>query len=342
MKERARTADVTIPTTMRAAYQSGYGRQPHEVVSIEEMPVPTPGDGQVLIEVSASSTNALDWHFMTGLPYFIRLQAGMSTPKKRPVPGADASGRVVALGSGVSDFAIGDEVFGDIGGGGFAEYAVAPARVLAKRPANLGIEESATLGVAALTALQGLRDWAGLEPGDRVLVNGGSGGVGSFAIQIAKALGADHVTAVCSTANVAAAAELGADRVVDYKKDDFTLIDEKFDVFFDNAGSTSLGSGRRMLTENGVFVMVTGKKGKWFRPADRMLAGATRSKFWSQRFVSRTAEPSGDDERVLAGMVEAGLVTPLIDRRFDLDQIVEALAHQSTGHARGKTIVTVS
>lgn len=342
MESSTKAGTETLLQTMRAAQQTGYGMDAHDVIEMRDTPVPEPEPDQVLIAIAAASTNALDWHYMTGIPYFIRFQAGLSSPKKRPVPGADVAGTVVAVGAEVDDFKIGDEVFGDIGRGGFAQYAVARARFLAHRPKSRPLAESATLGVAALTALQGLRDWAEMKPGDRVLINGASGGVGSFAIQIAKALGASHVTAVCSTANVEAAKSLGADRVIDYTKEDFTKIEEKFDVFFDNAGSKSLSQSRRMITDVGVFVMVTGKKGRWFRPADRMVAGIIRSKFWSQRFISRTAVASGEDGAALARMVDEGLITPVIDRRFDLEEAVEALAYQAVGHARGKSIVMVS
>lgn len=341
MEENMSAPTKATPKVMRAVYQTAYGLDPTKVFELRDVPVPKPAEGQVLIEVAASSTNALDWHFMSGLPYFVRFQVGLTAPAKRPVPGADVSGTVVGLGAGVDGFDIGDEVFGEIGAGGFAQFAVAKASSLSRRPSNLSLEESATLGVAALTALQGLRDWAEMKAGDRVLINGGSGGVGSFAIQIAKALGASHVTAVCSTANVESAAALGADRVIDYTREDFTKLDETFDVFFDNAGSKSLTASRRMISDDGILVMVTGRKGKWFRPADRMIAGAIRSKFWPQRFVSRTAAASGDDGRILAGMVESGQLTPHIDRRFSLDDAVEALTYQSAGHARGKTIVEV-
>jgi NADPH:quinone reductase-like Zn-dependent oxidoreductase len=189
--------------------------------------------------------------------------------------------------------------------------------------------------------MQGLRDWAGMKPGDRILINGASGGVGTFAVQIARALGASHVTAVCSSANVETARSLGADEVIDYTVEDFTEIDDKFDVFLDNAGSKSLGASRNMLTDQGILVMVTGKKGKWFRPIDRLLAGVIRSKFWPQRFINGTASASGEDGRILARLVDDGQLRPVIDRRFTLDEAIDALAYQAAGHARGKSIVEV-
>lgn len=335
----------TIPSpvkveTMKAALQTGYGPDAREVIRVGHTDVPTYESDQVLIEVAASSTNALDWHYMTGLPYFIRLQSGLRSPK-RQIPGADFAGVIVGVGDDVTDFAIGDRVFGDVSQGAFAEYLVAHPRLLSLAPQSIPLEESATLGVAALTALQGLRDWAAMKPGDRILINGASGGVGTFAIQVARALGAAHITAVCSTNNVDTAFALGAHRVVDYKKEDFTGIEDKFDVFFDNAGSKSLRASQRMLTENGVFVMITGRKGKWIRPADRMIGGAIGSKFWKQRFAGGTASANGRDSATLAKMVDDGQVRPVIDRRFTLDEAVEALAYQAEGHARGKSIVTV-
>lgn len=326
--------------TMRAAIQTAYGPEAHNVIEIGSVDVPEVEPGRVLIEITASSTNALDWHYMTGLPYFLRLQAGLRSPK-RQIPGADVAGTVVAVGDEVTELAVGDQVFGEIGSGGFAEYVAARVDCLARAPRSIPLEESATLGVAALTALQGLRDWAEMKRGDRVLINGASGGVGTFAVQIARALGAGHVTAVCSTNNVETAQTLGADRVVDYKKEDFTAIGETFDVFFDNAGSKSLGASRRMLADDGVLVMITGQKGKWIRPADRMIGGAIGSKFWSQRFAGGTARASAADGAALAKMVDEGEIRPVIDRRFTLDEAVEALAYQAEGHALGKTIVTV-
>ena len=326
--------------TMRAVVQREYGTVASEVFDMTEVPLPDIGPDEVLIRVAAASVNALEWHYMTGTPYFLRLQNGLRTPK-RIIPGADVSGTVVDVGPEVTEIARGDEVFGDIGSGGFAEYAVGKASRLAHRPAGISIEESATLGVAALTALQGLRDWAKIRPGDRVLINGASGGVGSFAVQIARALGASHVTAVCSSPNVETARSLGADRVIDYTKDDFTELRNEFDVFFDNAGSQSLTRSRRVLTDGGTLVMVTGRKGKWLRPVDRLLAGAIRSRFWSQRFVNKVAEASGEDGSVLASMVDGGKLRPVIDRRFRFQDAVEALSYQAEGHARGKSIVEI-
>lgn len=325
--------------TMTAAIQTGYGRAA-DVLGVAMVPVPVIQPDEVLLEVAASSLNALEWHYMTGTPYFLRLEAGLRQPK-RAIPGADVAGRVVAVGDEVAGLSIGDEVFGEIGAGGFAQYVAADPGHLAHRPPNLPLAEAAALGTAALTALQGLRDWAEMRPGDRVLINGASGGVGTFAVQIARALGAGHVTAVCSTHNVETARGLGADRVVDYTRDDFTDTDDRYEVFFDNAGSRSLTRSVELVAPGGVLVMVTGPKGKWIRPADRMVGGAIRSIFWSQRFVSRTATPSGEDCAAIARMVEQGEIRPVIDRRFQLSQVVEAMEYQAAGHARGKSLIEV-
>jgi len=324
--------------TMKAAIQNGYGPA-HEVIEVTEVAIPQLEPDRVLVEVAAASINALDFHYLTGTPRIARLDMGLTRPK-RTIPGADIAGTVVALGEDVTDLKVGDEVFGEVGAGGFAQYATPRASLLAPKPENVSWAEASTLGVAALTALQGLRDWGGLLPGRSVLINGASGGVGTFAVQVAKTLGAGHVTAVCSTDNVDTAYSLGADRVIDYTGEDFTALDERFDLFFDNAGSKSLGRSRKMVEDDGVLVMVTGKKGGWIRPVDRMIGGVVRSRFWSQRFISRTARADRDDLLVLKEMVESDQVRPVMDRQFSLDQAAEALAYQSEGHARGKSVVT--
>lgn len=331
------TTGVSLPTTMRTINQTGFGR-PDRVIEMVDVAIPQVTAGKALVRVAAASVNALDWHYLTGTPYLARVQMGFRTPKRR-VPGADISGTVVAVGEDVTNVVPGAEVYGEVGGGGFAEYALVRAAALTPRPSNLSLVESATLGVAGLTAIQGLRDWGGMKEGDRVLINGGSGGVGTFAIQVAKALGASHVTAVVSTRNVEAASRIGADRVIDYTKEDFTSGGGDYDVLFDNAGSATLGKSRRMLAPDGRMAMITGKKGRWVRPVDRMLGGLIRSKLWTQTFRSGTAQPNSDDLKLLTNLVETGLVTPVIDRRFGLDQAVAALAYQGEGHARGKSLV---
>ena len=235
----------------------------------------------------------------------------------------------------------GDEVYGEIAGGGFAEYVVAKADLLAPKPENLSLEETASLGVAALTALQGLRDWGQLKPGQKVLINGGSGGVGTFAIQLAKTLGASEVAVVCSTRNVKNARSLGADQVIDYTKEDFTELGQKFDVMFDNVGNRPLSACRSMLTKRGRYVMITGPKGRWIAPVPRLVAGILRSIFWSQKVVSKTAVTNLDDLLYLKGLVESGQLKPLVERRLALKDASEALADQGHFHAVGKTLIKV-
>jgi NADPH:quinone reductase-like Zn-dependent oxidoreductase len=258
-----------VPTTMRAATYHRYGR-PEEVLSVTEVPVPEVGPADVLVEVRSASVNALDWHFTTGLPMFARPTLGLRRPKQS-IPGADVAGVVAAVGDEVARFRVGDDVFGHIGET-FAEYAVAPADFLVAKPANLSFEEASTIGVAAETALQGLRDWGRLREGDRVLINGASGGVGTFAVQLAKALGAGHVTAVCSTHNVETAARIGADRVVDYTREDATATRERYDLIFDNAGVWPLRTCGRMLADGGSYVMVSSPKSRWLHPLPRLIA----------------------------------------------------------------------
>jgi NADPH:quinone reductase-like Zn-dependent oxidoreductase len=331
-----------IPATMRAATYHRYGR-PEDVVRVTEIAVPEPGPSDVLVRVRAASVNALDWHFVTGLPMFARPTLGLRRPK-HTVPGADVSGLVVAIGDQVSRFAVGDEVFGDIGGGGFAEYVVAPADWLVAKPSAISFEVAATLGVAAETALQGLRDWGGLREGQTVLVNGASGGVGSFAVQVAKALGASHVTAVCSTANVETAERIGADRVVDYTREDagrvLVATDSTYDVVFDNAGTWPLSTCARLLAPGGIYVMVTSPKSRWLRPLPRMLANPVYFAFASGRTAGfKVAARNPADLELLAGFVDDGRVTPVMDRTYTLDQAAEALRAQGEFHARGKSLV---
>lgn len=323
---------------MKAAAQRGFG-PPHEVIEIVDLPVPEPKPGQVLVKVAASAVNALDWRYLTGTPYIARGMMGWRT-NKRLIPGADISGTVVDTGQRKGQLSQGDEVFGEIEEGGFAEYVAVDENLLVPGPARLGLEESATLGVAALTALQGLRDWGKLQPGERVLINGASGGVGTFAVQMARALGASHITAVCSTANVETANKIGADRVVDYTKEDFSRSGEKFDLLFDNAGSWTLSECRNLLVDDGMLSMITAKIGRWVAPMPRLIGGRIRSVFWSQDMANDIAKPVRTDLETIREMVDSGQVTPVMDRVFSLDKAADALAYQGEGHARGKSVVT--
>lgn len=330
----------SVPATMRAAVYDQYG-PPEEVLTIRSIPVPAVGADEVLVAVHAAAVNALDWHYTTGEPVFARVTLGLRRPH-RSIPGVDVSGTVAAVGEDVTSLRPGDEVFGAVAGGGFAEYVVAPAEAMRPKPAGVGFEEAATIGVAAETAIQGLRDWGGLVPGQRVLVNGASGGVGSFAVQLAKALGAAHVTAVCSTANVETARAIGADRVVDYTAEDFTSSGEAYDLMFDNAGSRTLRTCARALVPGGTYVMITAPKSRRLHPLPRLLATPLHFAFTNRTAVAgRVAKSSAADRDLVMAMVEAGTVTPVMDQRWSLDEAPEALRRQGEFHARGKSVVVV-
>jgi NADPH:quinone reductase-like Zn-dependent oxidoreductase len=323
---------------MRAATYQRYG-PPELVVRVTDVPVPAPGPGEVLVKVRAASVNALDWHYVTGIPMFARPTLGWRRPR-RTIPGADVAGTVVGLGPGTSRFRVGDEVFGQVDGGGFAEYVVAPADWLVGRPEHVTSDEAATLGVAAETALQGLRDWGGLREGQRVMVNGASGGVGTFAVQLAKALGASHVTAVCSTQNLETAARIGADRVVDYTREDPTATSERYAVLFDNAGVWPLRACGRLLADGGTYVMVTSPKSRWVKPLPRMVANPLYFAVASGNSAGfKVASRSTSDLELLRDLAERGSVRPVISRRFTLDEAPEALRLQGEFHARGKSVV---
>lgn len=327
-----------LPATMRSAFHERYG-PPEEVVTVRTVPTPRPGPGEVLVRVRAASVNALDWHFVTGLPMFARPSLGLRRPK-RQVPGADASGEVVAVGDGVTRHRVGDKVFGEIDGGGFAEYVLAPQDWWLPLPAGVSHEQATTLGVAAETALQGLRDWGGLREGQRVLIAGASGGVGSFAVRLAKLLGAAHVTAVCSTRNVEAALAGGADRALDYTREDVRDVGDRFDVFFDNAGTLSLRDCRRLLTKGGTYAAVTSPKTRWLHPLPRMVSLPLHFAPTTENAPAfRIASRSTADQSWLAEQVAAGRLEPLIERRWSLEDAPEVLRRQGEFHARGKSLV---
>jgi NADPH:quinone reductase-like Zn-dependent oxidoreductase len=331
-------AALALPATMRAATYHRYG-PPEQVVTVTDVPLPEPGPADVLVKVGAASVNALDWHYVSGLPMFARPTLGWRRPR-RTVPGADIAGTIVAVGAAVTRFRVGDEVFGQVDGGGFAEYAVTPADWLVARPPTVSCDDAATLGVAAETALQALRDWGGLKPGQKVMVNGASGGVGTFAVQLAKALGAAHVTAVCSTPNLETASRIGADRVVDYTREDATDTTERYDVLLDNAGVWPLRTCGRLLTDEGKYVMVTSPKSRWVKPMPRMIANVLYFALASGRSSGfKVASRSTSDLELLCELAERGAVRPVISRRFALDEAAEALRVQGEFHARGKSLV---
>jgi NADPH:quinone reductase-like Zn-dependent oxidoreductase len=330
------TVPAGIPTAMTAVVARRYGGP--EVLSIEEVPTPTPGKGQVLVRVEASSLNALDWHYLTGTPYFMRLLSGLVRPK-RTIHGADVAGTVVAVGSEVTGFRVGDEVFGECEGGGCAPYlSVDAARIVAK-PAEVSFEAAGATPVAGLTALQGLRTRADVQPGEHVLINGAAGGVGTFAVQIAKVLGAE-VTAVCSTPNVDMVRGLGADHVVDYRTDDFVPGGARFDVMIDNVGNRSAAECLSVLLPDARYVAVSGPKtNRWLGPIGHLVRTGLAFRRRSQSFHQFTASPNHDDLTLLGELLATGGVAPAVERVIGLEGVADALAEIGTGHTRAKIVV---
>ena len=327
---------------MKAIRFDRYG--PPEVLELRDVAMPAVGDDDVLVRVRAASVNPLDWHFMRGSPYLVRLVAGLSRPRASAGRlGADMAGTVEAVGKNVTAFRSGDEVFGGLDDRGtLAEYLSIrhDAAVLAK-PAGLTFEQAASVPVAAVTALQALRDKGRIQPGHRVLVNGASGGVGTFAVQLAKAFGAE-VTGVCSTHNIHTAASIGADHVIDYTAGDFTRARGRYDLVVDIAGNRTLAQTRRVLVPKGVLVAVGGpNKGRWIGPLGRSVRMALLSPAVRQRMVFFLAHQNEADLAVLRELLEAGKVTPVIDRTYPLSEIAEAIGYLEQGHARGKVVITV-
>ena len=322
---------------IKAVVQCEYG--PPEVLTLTAIEKPVPADSELLIRVRAASVNPLDWHFMRGTPYIARLVMGLRKPKTIRV-GVDFSGTVESVGRSVTKFKPGDEVFGGKTGA-FAEYLTMPeSGSVVLKPANLSFEQAAAAGVAAVTALQGLRDVGHLEPGQKVLINGASGGVGTFAVQIAKALGAE-VTGVTSTKNLELVRSIGADQVVDYTKENFTTAGVRYDVILDNVGNHSLSAFRRVANPKGRYIIVGGPAGRWIDPLPRALGAMVMSRFVSQDMAMFIADMTPKDLAVLADLMAAGKVTPVIDRQYKLVEIAEAVRYLETGRARGKVVVTV-
>ena len=319
---------------MRAIVQDRYGSP--DVLTLRDIPIPEVGEDGVLVRVRAASVNALDWHTVRGQPFLTRLE-GLRRPRSA-VRGADVAGVVEAVGPAVTVFQPGDAVFG-MGTGAFAEFVRGRERNFVAKPARLTFEQAAAVPLAAETALQGLRR-GGIQPGQRVLVNGASGGVGTFAVQIAKALGA-HVTGVCSTRNVDLAHSIGADEVIDYRCEDLTRSASRFDLVLDIAGSRPLRTTRRVLTHDGTLVVVGGPGGRWIAPADRAALAVLLSRFGRGRLVPFLAAPRKDDLVAIAELIEAGKVTPVIDRTFALPEASDAIRYVEAGHARGKVVITV-
>jgi NADPH:quinone reductase-like Zn-dependent oxidoreductase len=323
---------------MKAIVQDTYGST--DVLELRDIDRPEIADDEVLVRVYAAGVDRGVWHLMTGLAYPIRLAGyGLRAPKT-PVPGMDLAGVVEEVGSDVTRFRPGDEVFG-IGKGAYAEFARAPENKLAPKPANLTFEQAAVVAISGSTALQAVRDKGHVEPGQQVLIIGASGGVGTYAVQLAKALGAE-VTGVCSTTKVDLVRSIGADHVIDYTREDFADGKQRYDVILDIGGNRSLSHLRRALTRKGTLVLVGGEEGgRWLGGMDRQLRMLLLSPFVGQTLRSLINKENHEDLIVLAELIEAGKITPVIDRTYPLSEAPKAIRHMEEGHVRGKVVITV-
>jgi NADPH:quinone reductase-like Zn-dependent oxidoreductase len=320
---------------MKAIVYSNYGSP--DVLKCEEIEKPAAGDDEVLIRVHAASVNPIDYHFMRG-PYLVRILTGLRKPKVTRL-GVDVAGEVEAVGRNVTQFKPGDHVFGGCRGA-FAEYACTSESTLVMKPDNVTFEQAASAPVAALTALQGLRDKGQIQPGQKVLINGAAGGVGTFAVQIAKSFGAD-VTGVCSTRNVDMVRSIGADQVIDYTQKDFTKSGQRYDLFLDSVGNHSLSACRRVLNPKGIYIMVGGAHGQWIGALIRALTALVLSRFMSQNLVMFLARARKEDLTIVHELMKTGKVTPVIDKRYRLSEVPAAIRYLEEGHARGKVVITL-
>ena len=328
---------------MKAFVLRSYGSA--DRLELTELDKPVPADDEVLVRVRATSVNPYDWHHLRGEPRIARLMPG-GLGLRRPalsILGCDMAGQVEAVGGSVTGFGPGDDVFALLEQGGFADYVAVPARLLAPKPRTLSHEQAAAVPMAAATALLGLRESGRVQPGQAVLVNGASGGVGTFAVQIARALGA-KVTAVCSTRNSEMVRSLGADDVIDYTKEDFTRTGQRYDVILDVAGSRSLAACKRVLAPDGTFVAVGGPAGRWLQPAGHLIAALVSAPFVRRRVARADTVACKDPQALLtalAELIEDGLVAPVIDRSYPFAEIPAAVRYQEAGHAPGKVVVAV-
>lgn len=323
---------------MKAIVQDSYGSA--DVLRLQEIDEPEIGDDDLLVRVHAAGVDPGVWHMMTGLPYLMRIMGfGFRAPKAR-VCGTDFAGRVEVVGKNVTQFQTGDEVFGTCEGA-FAEYACVKKDEVALKPANFTFAQAAAVPSSALTALQGLRDQGEVQAGQKVLIIGAAGGVGTFAVQLAKAFGAE-VTGVCSTTKVELVRSIGADHVIDYTRDDFAQMGQRYDVILDTAGNRPLSHLRRGLTPRGTLVIVGGEEGgRWLGGTDRQIRALVLSPFVRHRLRSFIATSRTEDLQLLSELIEAGKVTPVIDRTYALSEAPEAIRHLEEGHARGKAVITV-
>ena len=323
---------------MKAIVRDTYGSA--GVLELRDIDKPEIGDDEVLVRVRAAGVDQGVWHVMTGLPYPIRLAGyGLRAPKT-PVLGADVAGVVEAVGNDVTRFQPGDEVFG-IAKGSYAQYARARADRLAPKPANLSLEQAAVVAISGLTALQAVRDHGRVESGQKVLVIGASGGVGTYAVQLAKAFGAE-VTGVCSTTKVDIVRSIGADHVIDYTRDDFAAGEQRYDVVVDIGGNSSLSRLRRALTRKGTLVIAGGETdGRWLGGSDRQVRALLLSPFVGQKLGTFVSRENHEDMIVLKELIEAGKITPVIDRTYPLSEVSAAIRYMREGRARGKLVITV-
>ena len=325
---------------MKAIVYCDYGTA--DVLRLEDVEKPVPGDDELLVRVHAAGVNPLDWHYMRGTPYLMRLSSGLRKPQDTRL-GVDYAGTVEAVGRNVTRFKPDDQVFGGRSGA-LAQYVVVKQdRAVALKPANVSFEQAGAVAIAATTALQGLRDAGRLKAGDKVLINGASGGVGTFAVQIARSIGAE-VTGVCSTRNVELVRSLGADHVIDYTRDDYTSTGVRYDVILDNVGNRSLAENRRVLEPDGRYVLIGGggpEAGKWLGPMVKPLQALVTAPFVSQDMGMFLAKLTREDMLRLAELMSSGTVLPVIDRRYALSEAAAAIRYLEQGRARGKVVVTL-
>ena len=325
-------------TTMKAIVFDTYGSA--DVLELRDIEKPAPKDDEVLVRIRAAAANPYDWRVMRADPHLIRLSRGLRRPRRDSVLGSDMAGEVEAIGKDVTRFQPGDAVYAEVDTGGFAEYISFPEKLLGLKPVNLTFEQAAAVPMTALTALQALRDRGRIQHGQTVLINGASGGIGTFAVQIAKSYGA-HVTGVCSTRKVDLVRSIGADHVIDYTREDFANGAQRFDLVLDTVGNRSLSEFRRALVPKGTLVVTGGGGGRWLGPATQVFKTIALSPFVSQRLVAVLGTPNSEDLDVLKGLIEGGHVTPVIDRTYALSDVPDAIQYLEGRHARGKVVVTV-
>jgi len=327
---------------MQAIVYRSYGSP--DVLELAQIAAPEPGDDQVLVRVSAAGINPYDWRFMRGEPLIARkmIGTGVLRPNRTLIPGSDAAGVIAAVGANVTKFHVGDEVYACVGMGGLAELVAVGQDAVALKPVNLSFEAAAAVPMAAVTALQSLRDVGGLRAGQSILVNGASGGVGSFAVQIARHLGAAEVVGVCSAGNVALVRSLGATEVIDYSTEDFTRSGKHYDLVFDTVGNRSIRSLMHVVAPKGVLVIVGGGGGRVLGPIGQILRATLMSRFNGGRIRSTIARATAEELDNVTAMIEAGEVTPVIDRTYPLSKAADAMRYLEGHHAKGKVVITVS